>query len=255
MEFIRKNLANIFTLTNLFLGFVGIISVLYGDIVIGSYMIIFAALFDLLDGFIARILKTTSVLGKQLDSFADLVSFGVLPAIIVHTLILKSHYNWIYFISFVDIPTVSLIPFIITIGATIRLAKFNIDSSQTYSFKGLPSPANALFFASLPLILQNDLYVFHHDTIYLERFVLNPYILIGLSILLAFLMISNIPMFSIKFENLRWQDNYLRYIIIILFIILFIFIYYIAIPLIILIYVILSILMRKKIISSFEKTL
>ena len=125
-----------------------------------------------------------------------------------------------------------------------------MDTSQLKVFKGLPSPASALFIASLPLILKNDLYVLNYETIYLQDFILNPLILICVSIILTLLLVSNIPMYSIKFSGFNWHDNYLKYIIIVFFIISFIFLYFIAIPITLFIYVILSIIFRKRIVKS-----
>ena len=240
MKFLTKNLANIFTLTNLFLGFTGIINALYGDPVMGAWLLLCATLFDFLDGMTARLLKTQSKIGKELDSFADLVSFGVLPAVILHVLLVKTHYSWVYAIDFTGIPLVSLLPFVFTAAVAIRLARFNLDKKQSKVFSGLPSPAAALFVASIPLIMQYDLYMINYQSIYLDNVLLNPWLLLGTTFLLSWLMLARIPLLSLKMENWGWKDNKSRYILIGLSIPLFVILLFLAIPVILLIYFLLS---------------
>jgi len=249
MSFLKKNLANGFTLLNMFLGFAGVINVLYHDEVTGCYLLMLAAVFDLLDGFVARMLKTTSTLGKQLDSFSDLVSFGLLPAVIIHSLLLRSHQTWVYVLTFYDVPVVSFFPFIILAATALRLARFNEDSSQDHYFKGLPCPANGLFIASLPLILRSDLYISGYNTIYLEKYIMNSWVLISISLILSILMISRIPLMNLKFSNLNIKKNYPRYILILSFLICCFFFYFLSIPIIISFYVFLSLIFKKKIIT------
>lgn len=263
MDFIKKNIANIFTLANLTAGFIGIIAVMYSDvfiqagmltqksfivrhgsIIIGSYLVFVSAFFDFFDGFIAKLLKTTSEFGKQLDSLADIVSFGVLPAMILHNLILRSNQEWSLFIF--KIPALSLLPVIIVLGSAIRLAKFNIQSSKSY-FNGLPTPANAIFWASIPLVLNNDLYVFGYKTLYLDNFISNPFLLSLVAIVLVALMLVNIPMLSFKFNGFAFKDNFYKYLLIISFLILFAIFYFLAIPLTIILYIFISIIFKEKI--------
>ena len=246
MAFLIRNLANLFTLTNLLFGFVGIINVINGQLETGCYLLFGAAVFDLLDGFIARLTKTNSELGKDLDSLSDMVSFGVLPAMIMTSLLLKSHREWVYMLTFTDIPVVSLIPFILAAGAAIRLARFNHWGSKSEHFSGLPTPAMAMFVASLPLILRNDLYMQGYQSFYLGDVILNPFVLLGISIVLTWLMVSKITIMSFKFKNFSWKQNYLRYSLVIIFIILSLLFSFLSIPLIIIIYVILSIIFKNK---------
>lgn len=246
MAFLIRNLANLFTLTNLFLGFVGIINVIEGQLEIGCYLLFVAAIFDLLDGFIARLTKTTSEIGKELDSLSDVVSFGVLPAMIMVSLMLKTHKEWVYMITFFNIPVLSLIPFILAAGAAIRLAKFNNSGSKNEHFSGLPTPAMAMFVASLPLIIGNDLYIQGYQTFYLGDFLLNPYVLLVISIVLTWLMVSKITIMSFKFKSFSWKQNYLRYSLVIIFLVLLLLFSLLAIPLIIIIFVILSIIFKNK---------
>ena len=246
MAFLIRNLANIFTLTNLFLGFIGIINVVEGQLEMGCYLLFGAAVFDLLDGFIARLTKSTSEIGKELDSLSDMVSFGVLPALIMVSLMLKTHQQWVYVLTITDIPIVALIPFVLAAGAAIRLAKFNNTGSKIEHFSGLPTPAMAMFVASLPLIIGNDLYVQGYKTFYIGSIILNPYVLLTLSLLLAGLMLSGITIMSFKFKTFSWKENYLRYSLLAIFLIFAVLFSYLAIPLIILIYVLMSIIFKNK---------
>lgn len=246
MAFLIRNLANLFTLANLFFGFVGIINVIEGQPETGCYLLFGAAVFDLLDGFIARLTKTKSELGKDLDSLADMVSFGVLPAMIMVSLMLKTHNEWVYYVTFTNIPVVSLISFILAAGAAVRLARFNHWGSKSEHFSGLPTPAMAMFVASLPLIVKNDLFMLGYQSFYLGDIILNPFVLLAISIVFTWLMVSKITIMSFKFKNYGWKDNYLRYSLLIIFIILLLLFSFLSIPLIIIIYVIMSIIFKNK---------
>ena len=247
MAFIRKNLANGFTLLNMFLGFAGIINVLYHDEITGCYMLFIAAIADLLDGMVARLMKSTSSIGKQLDSLSDVVSFGILPAVILHSLILRSHQQWVYTLTFVDIPVISFIPFLFAAAASIRLARYNEDPGQKYYFKGLPTPAAGMFVASLPLIINSDLVIFGYNTFYFKPYLLNAWTLLSICILLSVLMLANIPLFSLKFPDFKLKTNFLRYSIIILFVLFYLLFNFMAFPLTLTFYVLLSLIFRNKI--------
>lgn len=246
MSFLIRNLANLFTLTNLLFGFVGIINVIYGNLETGCFLLFGAAIFDLLDGFIARLTKTTSELGKELDSLSDMVSFGVLPAMIMVSLMLKTHREWVYMLTFTDIPVVSLIPFILAAGAAIRLARFNNWGSKSEHFSGLPTPGMAMFVGSLPLILRDDLYMQGYHTIYLRGIILNPYVLLAVTVVLTWLMLSKITIMSFKFKTFSWQQNYFRYLLVIIFVVLISLFSILSIPLIIIVYVLMSIIFKNK---------
>jgi len=247
MNYLRKNTANILTLSNMFCGFAGIINSLYGDIEYGAYFILFAALFDFLDGFVARKLNIRSELGKQLDSLADIISFGVLPATILHVLMLKSHANWTEIVLFTDIPALSFLPFSLILFAAIRLANFNIDDEQQVVFKGLPTPAVALFVAGLPLMMRYDLYIFNYESIYFKNIILNPWIIISVTAFLSYMMVAPIKMMSFKIKNFSVKDNKLQLTFIVVFILLFVFLLFLALPLIILIYIIVSYTFKNKV--------
>jgi CDP-diacylglycerol--serine O-phosphatidyltransferase len=172
---------------------------------LGAFIfIIFSAIFDFLDGFLARVLKTYSKIGKELDSLADVISFGLAPGCIVYAYLdsLSSNTGWVY---------IPFIAFSLPIFSALRLAKFNIDTRQTSSFLGLPVPADALFWASL-------IPSFHYYT-HIQSLLLLIIIIILLFVF-GFLMISEIPMFSMKFKNLEWKANKWPFYLIILSIVL-----------------------------------
>ncbi|WP_439880407.1 CDP-diacylglycerol--serine O-phosphatidyltransferase [Pontibacter sp. MBLB2868] len=227
----KKHIPNAITCLNLFSGCLALYFAFQGQLVYTAYLVALAAVFDFLDGMIARVLGAYSEIGKQLDSLADMVSFGVVPGAVMFMLLQKTG-NTI-----VGLPTdkVAFVGFLITIFSALRLAKFNIDTRQTTSFIGLPTPACTILVASLPLILE------HGDLIHYE-IILNPLVLIGLTILLSFLLIAELPLFALKFSNLTWQDNSLRFIFLILSLILIALLKFAAIPLIIALYILLSII-------------
>jgi CDP-diacylglycerol--serine O-phosphatidyltransferase len=194
-------------------------------------MIGLAAIFDLLDGMVARMLNVKSEFGKQLDSLADLISFGMLPGIILFYLLTNIFTDTEGFMKYT-----SFIAFLIPLFSALRLAKFNIDEKQKDSFIGLPTPANALFIASIPLIL-----VQQNESIIGNLFG-NPGFIIILIFLLSFLLVAPIPLFSLKFKDFTWTKNSVQYIFIIISVILFILLNFLAIPIIIFLYVLLSII-------------
>lgn len=234
---VLRNIPNFITILNLLAGCLAIIWS-FDDLRIASLLIFAAAIFDFADGLAARALNAYSKIGKELDSLADIVSFGVAPAVILHhlismSLILKdSSYSFEY-ASFSE-QLIIFSPFLISVFAAIRLAKFNTDIRQEDHFLGLPTPATALFIASVT-------YVFHTaDITIIGKYILSTPILIGLILVFCFLMISNIPMFSLKFSNLSFSRNKIRYLFILLALIAIIFLKVAAIPLLILIYIVLS---------------
>jgi len=177
----------------------------------------------------ARLLKAYSVLGKELDSLADVVSFGVAPAFIVFQMMKVSLFGSEH------IPLIDFVPpFLISVLSAIRLAKFNIDERQTDSFIGLPTPANALFFVSLYIVTITTKYDFIITLIY------NKYFLTSLIIIFSLLLVAEFPMFSLKLKNLSLKDNKIRYLFVGLSLILLILLHSIAVPVIIILYLILS---------------
>jgi CDP-diacylglycerol--serine O-phosphatidyltransferase len=177
---------------------VGITFLLNDQLTFAALMIIAGSLFDFLDGFAARALNAKSELGKQLDSLADLVTFGVLPSLIVFNIITSFTQEWYAYISLG-----------IALAAGFRLAKFNIDQRQTNYFIGLPTPANALLVCSLPFLIKEE---------HLQNQI-TPVSLVILSVILAILMVAPLPLLSFKFSHYKWKGNKYRYILILLFLV------------------------------------
>ncbi|MCF8296865.1 MAG: CDP-diacylglycerol--serine O-phosphatidyltransferase [Saprospiraceae bacterium] len=234
---IKKHIPNFITLLNLLSGCFAIVVAFQGELVLSTFLIGLSLIFDFLDGMTARLLKVKSEIGKQLDSLADLVSFGLVPAVILYQLLIDSFFYKT--LRFGDPWLLGCFAFLITLFSALRLAKFNIDESQTLSFKGLPTPANAILIASFPLIIE-----FHPNAIWAIDIILNTWFLVGIIVLQSFLLVSNIPLMSLKFTDLSWKNNYLRFILIVLSIILVLILQFIAIPLIIVLYIVLSLLKK-----------
>jgi CDP-diacylglycerol--serine O-phosphatidyltransferase len=229
---LKKQVPNLFTCGNLFCGCIALLAIADLQLWIASYMIFLAAFFDLFDGMSARILNVQSPFGKELDSLADVVSFGVVPAFIMVGLM--SHDELVHAINFTERPILFL-PLIIALFSALRLAKFNIDTRQTNSFLGLPTPSNSIFIASLPLIIKNDEFG-------LSEIIYNPYFIGIMSVILSLLLVSEIPLFAVKFKNLSWRDNAYQYILIITAVVLLIILKFAALPLIIFFYILLSLI-------------
>ncbi|HMU47184.1 MAG TPA: CDP-alcohol phosphatidyltransferase family protein [Chitinophagaceae bacterium] len=251
-----KQIPNLFTLLNLVFGCLAIVFVLEAGVMIisdvqgndllyipekiwyASLFIGLAAIVDFLDGFVARLFKASSEMGKQLDSLADLVSFGVAPGLILyHFLRLAVAHEPDGMDSFV----IWLLPaFIIPAAAAWRLARFNLDKSQSHSFKGLPVPATGLVVASLPLIYWNV------NESWVQELLLNKWFLYGLIFLLSWLMISTIPLMALKFSDFGFKKNFPKYLVILIAVLSIIVFKWLAAPIIVLAYVILSLLFKKQ---------
>ena len=219
----KRHLPNFLTCCNLVCGCLGIIGLLEGKNIPVAYFVWAACIFDFLDGFAARLLKTSSPIGKELDSLADMVSFGVLPALLMYTSIsLQS--------SSAFLPFTALL---IAVASALRLAIFNLDETQSDSFKGLPTPANAIFITALPLL----------DAPFLD-FVRNPVVLACICVAFSLLLVSRIDLFALKFKNFSWSDNKVRFLFLFLAVLLLVVFKLAAIPLIILSYIALSLGVR-----------
>ena len=228
-----KHIPNSITCCNLLSGCISIVLMCNGYAVAAGIMIFVAAIFDFFDGFAARLLKAYSPLGAQLDSLSDVVSFGVAPSFII--------YYYLDQIVGFEIAGFNIIPFaafFLAIFAELRLAKFNIDDRQTTSFIGLPTPAMGLSVASLPFTLKSEMLVS------MSKFITNQYFLLAIIILFSFLMVSEIPFFSLKIKNLRFKENKHIYILAIFAIISFIVLGFAAIPFVILFYIVEAILLN-----------
>lgn len=193
----RRHLPNFFTLLNLASGSIGAIIALRGNLAHGALCINLGAFFDFLDGFLARLFCYPSPFGKQLDSLADLVTFGFLPTVIMYSLI--------------ELQTTSLhLPYIallITLFSALRLARFNIDTRHHQVFVGLPTPANAIFISTLPFIMAAD----NHS--WLKAWIAHAYTLTAMTILSSCLLVANIPFVAFKFTTYGWHPNRARYIL------------------------------------------
>ena len=231
MNIIKRNIPNFITILNLFSGLLSIIFILNGKIILASYLIFLGSFLDLFDGLLARYLNIRSELGKQLDSIADMVTFGVAPAMIIFQLIYYSQTSKYFQGEFDYIFLTSICGLIYSIFVAIRLAKYNIDDRQENIFIGLPTPASALTIASLPFI---DYFI-----------ITNTLFIIITSLFISLLMISNIKLFSLKKNKEVQDDKRLKNLKLILvsisFILLFVF-KYAAIPFIVILYILLSLI-------------
>jgi CDP-diacylglycerol---serine O-phosphatidyltransferase len=243
---LKRHIPNILTGFNLLSGLISITMVLQGSFVLASVFIFIAAVFDYLDGTAARLLDARSELGKQLDSLADVVSFGVAPGIIMFQLLFLPCSGSCNILERLHVtPYIALL---IPICSALRLAKFNIDSRQAETFIGLPTPANAIFFASIPLVLFLQPHLFSMIRLeFMFDFFSNTRILVMLAVFFSYLMISDFRIFSMKFKSTAWKGNEARYILLLLSLLMVIFFSLSAIPLIILAYLLLSMVFQKKI--------
>lgn len=221
---IKAHIPNTLTLFNLLLGVIGIISVLGGNIFQGATFVLLAAGLDFLDGFAARLLKVQSNLGKELDSLADVVSFGVLPGIIIFQMAkTQSSIEWLPYLTLI-IPMLS----------AYRLAKFNLDTRQSERFIGLPTPANALLISTLP----------HLFTLFpkLGTWLSTPIGLIGIAWILSILLISEIPLIALKFKNFNFSENIYRFLLLAIGVFCFATLQLAGIPILIIAYIGLSLI-------------
>ncbi len=217
---------NILTCCNLLSGVFGIISVFHSDLILAAWLLILGGIFDFFDGFVARLLKSSSPIGKELDSLADVITFGVLPAAILYSLIQDAVPD------FTDLWKAYLAFGLISVFSALRLAKFNVDTRQSESFIGVPTPANGFFVASLPFIIKyNPEY---------KPLIVNQYVLLGYVVVMCYLLISEVPLFALKFKTFDWNNNKLKYIFILLSLLLLLVFKFVAIPLCILLYILMS---------------
>ncbi|MGI2298777.1 CDP-diacylglycerol--serine O-phosphatidyltransferase [Candidatus Cardinium hertigii] len=195
----KKHIPNCLSLLNLSSGAIGTLLALNGHLIYAASSIFVGAFFDFLDGFAAKLLRAQSSFGKQLDTLADLITFGMLPGAICYMLI-KTYETCPYR------PYCALL---IIIFSALRLAKFNVDPRQVGQFIGLPTPANAMLIAILPIMIQRPLYPF------LVNGLTQPMVLPLLTILLSYLLVANIPFIALKFQGFSFQANRARYVFIV----------------------------------------
>ena len=190
---------NVLTLCNLLCGAVAAMTALvWGDLQTAFWLVVASAVFDFFDGFSARLLNQYSAIGVQLDSLADMISFGFAPAAVMISLFANAD-SWCEW-SETMVQVGSFVPLMITAFSALRLAKFNIDDTQHVEFEGLPTPANALFCMSLAMLAELGLVVISREVI------------IALSVVMSLLLVCPVRMFSLKFEGFGWAKNKLRYI-------------------------------------------
>jgi len=251
-----KQIPNLFTLLNLFFGCIAIVFILQtGESLImqdggswvaqfpekiwwGSVFIGIAAIIDFLDGFVARLFNATSAMGKQLDSLADVVSFGVAPAMILYQLL---RIAYIQEDTGLDTSIMALLPaFIFPCAGAYRLARFNIDKSQQSGFKGVPIPAAGLVVASFPLIL------FGSQSFELNTLFTNKWLLYAVILVLSLLMVSRLPLMALKFSDFSVKNNLPKIILLGLSVIAIAFLQWLAVPVIFILYIIVSLFFREK---------
>ncbi len=238
----KKHIPNIITLLNLFSGCIAVVMALEGELRVSAWLIGLAALFDFFDGMAARWLKVKSDIGKELDSLADVVSFGLVPGAILYKLLATDPDRYLN-----NDALLLIIPFtgfIITLFSALRLAKFNTDQRQAEAFYGLPTPANALLIASFPLIMHQEGTLAGLHTGFIQHALTHPLVLIILVILLSWLLVADIRLLSLKFRSFTWQDNYPRYLLLILSALWLILFQFAGIPMIIFSYLVISMMMK-----------
>jgi CDP-diacylglycerol--serine O-phosphatidyltransferase len=218
---IKKNIPNLITAANLFTGAVGVYFASQFDFKSVAICIVLAAFFDFLDGLVARLLKVHSEIGKQLDSLADMVTFGFLPSYILFQLLQMN-----------DAGILSFAAFLIAVFSAFRLAKFNIDTRQSEEFIGLPTPANALFIG----------FLFFLGDMEMVNFLFTIPALLIIVVVFSLLLVAELPMIALKFKNFNFKENIFRYLTIIMAIILISIFQFSAIPVVILLYILLSML-------------
>lgn len=234
-----KHIPNFITSLNLTSGFIAIIFAANGDLITASWLILAAMIFDFFDGFAARLLKAYSEIGKELDSLADVVSFGVAPGLIIYQLLNDSLALSDPMIDNADgfkALILMILPAIMPVCAALRLAIFNVDTTQTTTFKGLPTPANAL--AVISVVIAGH----YSHSIFLSTFTGSPLLLVAFTVVLSLAMVSRIPLLSLKMSNLKIKGNEGRYILAGLVIASFAILGISAAPLIIPFYIIASLL-------------
>jgi CDP-diacylglycerol--serine O-phosphatidyltransferase len=248
-----KQLPNIFTLLNLFFGCIAIVYILQNGLVAtaseqgelmlmlpekiywASIFIGIAALIDFFDGLVARLLNVSSDMGKQLDTLADLVSFGVAPGMIIYQFLRLSYAQQE---NGLDVSALWLLPaFIIPCAGAYRLGRFNLDTEQAYGFKGVPIPAAGLLIASFPLIY------WYSNLSFAISLLLNSWFWYALIAVVSYLMVSKAPMIALKFRELDIRHDFPKFILIIVAIVAGIFLHWFAVPVVFVAYVILSLAM------------
>ncbi len=229
----KRSIPNILTSSNLFSGCISVVFAFQGFLAEAAVLILIGAFLDFFDGLSARLLNVSSPIGKELDSLADVITFGFAPSVIVYQLLIDVYPKQ---------PLIPYLAFIIAVFSAYRLAKFNIDERQTSSFIGVPTPANALFWLSIPLIEWQGNYFSEDLAISIHEIMTQPAFIVINILVWSLLLISEIPLFALKFKNFNWKENQVKFIFIGISIALFVLFYFIAIPIILILYIILSVI-------------
>lgn len=241
---VKKHIPNIITLGNLFSGLIAILLILSEQFVWAGFFTFLGAFFDFFDGMVARLLRVSGELGKQMDSLADMVSFGVVPGMAMFAMLKLANVDLaseVFYVNenmniLIHTDTVYALPgFLITLFSALRLANFNIDTRQSSSFIGVPTPAITLFILSILLISvleQNEM---------IETMVATPWILYIITLLSSYALVAELPLFAMKFKVWNWKENKIRWIFVAIAVTLLSIFQLVAIPMIIIVYVILSI--------------
>lgn len=243
---LKKYIPNLFTLLNLLSGTIAVLLATTDCLTEAAFFVFLGIFFDFFDGFFARKFQVQGELGKQLDSLADVVTSGVAPGIVMFQLLLyaskgtyfmqlslenntwqSSYETYFYFLPFIGL--------MIPLASAYRLANFNIDERQSDSFIGLPTPALSLFVMSLPLIVAYSNMQFAIDIIQ------NKYVLLVITLIGCYLLNAELPLFSLKFKNYSWTSNKVKYLFLLISLILLAMLQTVAIPLVIIVYVLISI--------------
>lgn len=234
----KSQVANFFTLMNLMCGCIAIWFALHGQIEWACIMVIAGAVFDFFDGFVARALGISSELGKQLDSLSDVVTFGVAPSMMIAYFVELAFVDKGIMLTSLEKAFAVAPCFINVMFAALRLAKFNIDTEQSFNFIGLPSPANGIFFISVSwlLVTNQDAYLFMSEHYYLYY---------GMGLFFAFLMVSPIKLFGMKFKQYQWGGNEPKIVFLLMCISILLFSGISGLSLCIILYIIISIVAKK----------
>jgi len=243
---LKKQIPNFITLLNLLSGSIAVILALQNQLLMAAFFVALGIFFDFFDGLAARSLNVQSELGLQLDSLADMVTSGLVPGIVMFQLLCQAvgadvlvPKSWGASNFEINFPWIAVVGLLVTLGSAYRLAKFNIDDRQTSSFIGLPTPANAILIFSLPLILH------FHENEWAVKIILNPYFLIGLSVLSCILLNAEVSLFALKFKNFSLKDNWYRYLFLALSVIGLLIFQFLALPFIIIGYILLSLVVSE----------
>jgi CDP-diacylglycerol--serine O-phosphatidyltransferase len=229
---IKRHIPNIITLINLFCGCIALVFAMKANFEMAFYFVCLGIFLDFFDGFFARLFNVSSPLGLQLDSLADMVTSGVVPGFVMFQMLsnsVNSNPSLVYF---------PYLGFIIALGSCYRLANFNIDTRQTDSFIGLPTPANALFILSLPLIVK------YSDSLIALELLTNNWFLVVITLLSAYILNAEIPLFALKIKKFNFKENVLQIVFVLISLVLLVLFQFSGVALVIVFYVFLSVIMN-----------